>query len=231
LADVSNETLAKREAELTDRVLEQAVDTEFDDGSGRPKGWKYLCMKRVQHGSNYGAMPETVGETIFKDSEGAIDLDKKTVGMYQWMYKMRYNPDARAQWVLRELETKGYLTAACGTRRKFFEIRNPKNIEPAVLRAALSFEPQANTTYATNAALRNLYYDPENRNSQGHLFVEPLLQIHDAIAGQFRKKHRAWAQKKMLAWFDVPLVIHGVKITIPYEGNTGPNWKDTKEPF
>lgn len=209
-------------------ALTQAIDTEEDDGSGRPAGWKYLCMKRVQHGTNYDAQPPTVADTIFEDSEGSIELTPTEAGLYQWFYKLRYNPGARSQYVLSELSAKGYLTAACGIRRKFFDIRNPRNIEPATLRAALSFEPQANTTWATNAALRKLYYDPENRNSQGHLFVEPLLQIHDALAGQYRKKHREWASKKFRQWFNNPLKIHGIDITIPYEGQWGPNWKFPK---
>jgi hypothetical protein len=207
----------------------ETIDTKVDDGSGRPRGWKYLCMKRVAHGTNYGAQPETVATTIFKDSEGSVDLSKREAAIYQWMYRLRYNPDVRTQWIEGELKKHQALTAACGIHRRFFDIRGSYSIEPGILRSACAFEPQANTTFATNVALRNLYYDPENRNSQGHLFVEPLLQIHDALAGQFKKKHLAWVRQKMPQWFNVPLVIHGVSVTIPYEGKIGKNWKDLED--
>mgnify|MGYP003644717612 CR=1 FL=1 len=205
---------------------------KFPDGRdalGRQADWKYLCMKRVQHGTNYGMEPEKLSATIFKDSDGTIDLSTKDAGLYQYLYKLRYNPTARTQWITRQLAEKGRLVTASGINRQFFGIRNKSAPEPDVVREALSFEPQANTTYATNRALFNLWHDPKNRSSKDSLFVEPLIQVHDALAGQSKRTHQAFATDKLRQWFKTEMIIHGIKLTIPFEGGFGPNWKNTKE--
>lgn len=201
------------------------------DSSGRPADWQYLCCKRVQHGSNYGAMPTKIAEVIFGDSDGTIVLSPREADRYQYLYKLRYNTDARNEAIRRRLMDTGYLVAACGIRRQFFAIRNRRDIDDAVIRAASSFEPQANTTWATNKALERLWYDCENRTSRGSLFIEPLLQIHDALAGQFRSRDREWAGRKIHEWFQNPLIIAGTKLTIPVDGKWGPNWKECKHSF
>jgi len=202
---------------------------EGRDELNRPGDWKYLCMKRVQHGSNYDMQPELLATTIFKDSEGTIDLTVKQATLYQYLYKLRYNVDARKQDIIRRLSVNGTLTTAGGTTRKFFDLRNKREPEPAVVRSALSFEPQFNTTYATNLALKNLWYDPENRTSLHTLHIEPLLLIHDAIAGQFKRKHADWAVNKIKTYFQNDLIVHGIKIRIPFEGKYGSSWRNCKE--
>lgn len=202
---------------------------EGRDEQGRPGDWKYLCMKRVQHGTNYDMQPELLALTIFKDSEGVIDLSVAQAGLYQWLYKLRYNVEARKQDIIRKLAKTGCLTTAGGTTRRFFDLRIPSKPDPAVVRSALSFEPQFNTTYATNLALRNLWYDPENRKSNNSLHIEPLLLVHDAIGGQFRIKHATWATTKIKTYFQNDLTIHGIKIRIPFEGKAGKNWRHCKE--
>lgn len=199
------------------------------DEQGRPGDWKYLCMKRVQHGTNYDMQPELLATTIFKDSEGLIDLTVKEASLYQYLYKLRYNVDARKQDIIRRLATNGSLTTAGGTTRKFFDLRNRHNPEPAVVRSALSFEPQFNTTYATNLAFKNLWYDPANRTSRNTLHIEPLLLVHDALAGQFKRKHAEWAVNKVTSYFQNDLIIHGIKIRIPFEGKYGTSWRNCKE--
>lgn len=199
------------------------------DAQGRPLDWLYLCCKRVQHGSNYGAKPEKIAEVIFGDSDGTVDISAKDAGIYQFFYKLRYKTDARNERIRRALVADGSLTAACGIRRQFFSIRSRTQIDDSTIREASAFEPQANTTYATNLALSRLWYDPENRTSRGSLFIEPLLQIHDALAGQYRKCDREWAWKKLQEWFNNPMKIYGSEITIPADGGFGPNWMETKQ--
>lgn len=199
------------------------------DASGRPADWLYLCCKRVQHGSNYGAQPEKISEVVFGDSDGTIDLSKNDAALYQQLYKLRYQTDHRNAAIRRRLATDGALVSACGIRRQFFNIRNRNDIDDATVREAAAFEPQANTTWATNKALERLWYDPHNRTSRGSLHVEPLLQIHDALAGQYRRENRTRAAEKLREWFTNPLTIQGVKVTIPADGKRGPNWKETKE--
>ena len=201
------------------------------DSEGRQGDWKYLCMKRVFHGTNYGMQPDKLSLTIFKDSDGTIDLSTKDAGIYQWLYRLRYNPDARTEYVERTLRDKnGILNTAAGFRRKFYGIRYGKP-DPQVIRDALAFEPQVNTTYATNLALHKLWYDASNRTSKGALFIEPILQIHDALCGQWHKRYRPWAIERIKEYFKNPLIIHGLEINIPFEGNYGPDWRNTKQPI
>lgn len=198
------------------------------DAQGRPLDWQYLCCKRVQHGSNYGARGEKIAEVIFGDSDGSIVLTAQEADFMQSLYKLRYNTDARNQRIRRVLSDSGCLTAACGIRRQFFNIRNRREIDDATVREASAFEPQANTTWATNKALERLWYARENRTSRGGLFIEPLLQIHDAIAGQYKSTNRAWAGEQLRSYFNNPLVICGTQLVIPADGKYGENWKDAK---
>jgi len=192
---------------------------------GRPADWKYVSMKRVQHGSNYEGKEDTISATIFKDSDGLIDVPPSEVAKYQRLYMLRYNISARSQWMRTHLvETGGVLQTAAGIRRRFFGIRNPRNIEDDIIRQALASEPQANTTYATNLALKRLWFDTTNRRKSGALFVEPLLQIHDAIAGQFPTRLHNFAAENLHRWFDNELVIHGIKVIISVDIKFGRSW-------
>ena len=217
--------------ELTRIKLEIDALEGKTDSQGRPLDWQYLCCKRVQHGSNYGARTEKIAEVIFGDSDGTIVLTSNEAARMQSLYKLRYNTDARNQRIRRVLSDTGSLTAACGIRRQFFGIRNRREIDDATIREASAFEPQANTCWATNKALERLWYDPCNRNSRGGLFVEPLLQIHDALAGQYKQNLRSWAGGRIRGWFANPIVICGTKVTIPADGKWGENWKDCKHAF
>lgn len=212
------------------RRVKQEIDAleGKTDPQGRPLDWQYLCCKRVQHGSNYGARPEKIAEVVFGDSDGTIVLSPKDALLYQSLYKSRYQTDARNEAIRRRLADSGALVAACGIRRQFFGIRNRRDIDDSIVREAAAFEPQANTTWATNKALERLWYDRQNRTSRGTLFVEPLLQIHDALAGQYKSRDRSWAHEKLKEWFRNPLRIAGTEITIPADGKYGENWKETK---
>lgn len=215
------------------RRVKQEIDSleGKSDSQGRPLDWQYLCCKRVQHGSNYGAHPEKIAEVIFGDSDGTVVLSRQEATLYQSFYKLRYNTDARNDRIRRRLSDEGALVAACGIRRQFFGIRNRRDIDDATVREAAAFEPQANTTWATNKALERLWYDVRNRNSRGGLFVEPLLQIHDALAGQYKSRDSAWAHEKLREWFQNPLRVAGTMVTIPADGKFGPNWKECVTPI
>lgn len=204
-------------------ALEGKVDIQ-----GRPLDWQYLCCKRVQHGSNYGARPEKIAEVVFGDSDGTIVLSPREATVYQSLYKLRYNTDARNDHIRRLLSDTASLTAACGITRQFFGIRSRREIDDSIVREAAAFTPQANTTWSTNKALERLWYSIENRTPRGWLFVEPLLQIHDALAGQYKKHSRDWAHEHLKEWFNNPITISGTKLVIPADGKYGENWKDCK---
>lgn len=216
--------------ELKKRCAAVKADFNSHEGEklpdGRPYDWLYFCCKKVQHGSNYGAAPKKVAELIFTDSDATVTITEHQASLYQYFYKLRYKTEVRNEWIRKQLSQSATLIAACGIRRQFFGIRNRFDVDDNIVREASAFEPQANTTWATNKALARLWYSNENRTTRGSLFIEPLLQIHDALAGQYKSSNRAWSGDQLRAWFNNPLTIHGIPITIPADGNWGPNWKD-----
>lgn len=185
----------------------------------------YLCMKRIQHGTNYTMGPDLCSEVIFKDSEGKVYLPPNQALVYQNFYRMRYNSDARIALVAERLRQTGKLQTGVGCFRQFYNTRG-RCEEHDVVSAAVAFEPQANTTGVINRALCAMITDPMNRRKNGALFVEPLLQIHDALAGQFPAGLLDFARERLYKWFDQPIVVSGIQIRIPFEGHFGPNWKD-----
>lgn len=203
-------------------------DPGLRDSVGRPADWKYDVCKKVQHGTNYDAKPDTISALVFVDSDGLVELSAQHAAVYQMLYKMRYRPECRNDWIKKQLVATGSLVSACGIKRKFFGIRNPRDPDPEIVRQASAFEPQANTTYCTNAALKNLWLDPSNRQSTGWLHCDPLLQVHDALAGQNHSSIREWAHRKLRGYFNTSLSIHGINVLIPADGGYGRNWQDTK---
>lgn len=62
-----------------------------------------------------------------------------------------------------------------------------------------------------------------------HLIIEPLHQVHDAVNGQFPKDRTSWAVPRIKKYFDQPITIAGITLTIPFEGGYGPSWGQLKE--
>jgi hypothetical protein len=197
----------------------------------------------VTGNTNYGMQPALMASILLQSSvkswvqnynegiEGEIDFKMTApyiMARYQTLYSDYYGIQKRNDWLRTQLSNHGYLDCANGHRRKFMSIRNRKAIDDATVRTAASHEPQANTTFATNAALCNLYYDLSNRTPKGNLRVEPLLMTHDALAGQNHRSQHDYVEDKIQQWFNVPLIIHGIPVTIPVEGGFGNNWKETK---
>jgi len=184
--------------------------------------WDYFACKRIQHGTSYLEGARTTCEQIYTDSEGKFYMEEKEVKKLQyWLKEERYVGIPRwHDWVGRKLRDNPMLTAASGQQRIFFGRRDE------ILPKAVAFEPQANTTYATNLAMQNLWNDPENRTTGETIpfHVEPLHQVHDALNGQFRKEKTEWSTRKIKSWFNNPLTIAGQQITIPYDGGYGRNW-------
>jgi uracil-DNA glycosylase family 4 len=191
--------------------------------------WLYFACKRVQHATSYDAKAARIAETILHDAykkEGKlitipIDKCKQLQDLYE---RVRYRGVmAFKNFIRNQLNTQqGYptLTDSTGHSREFFG--RPRDND--TFRQALSHLPQTYTTYATNLAILNLWRDPENRRSDGSLRIEPLHQVHDAVCGQFRKEDTTWALPRLQHYFDNPLEIAGLEITIPFDGAYGPSW-------
>lgn len=186
----------------------------------------YFGAKCCQHGSNYGMGKVLLSATIFVQSEGAVNIPARDAERLQDLYFQRY-PGIR-RWhssVESRLKGQGYIQTASGHIRRFFGRRE----DHATFKAALADEPQENTTYATNLAAYNLWFDPSNRREDGRLVVEPLHQVHDALVGQFRRGDLDYAKAKLPEWFRNTLVIAGQSIVIPYEGRYGESWGNLNE--
>lgn len=185
----------------------------------------YTCAKACQHGTNYGMQPSLLRQTIFKRSGGTINIDELTAGKLQFYYEQRYKVSLRTEWIHDTVHKQKYFDCASGAKRRFLGIRPGAKLDTTTLNTALSHEPQANTTYLTNKALHRMWYDTENRKD-GKLIIEPMLMVHDALCGQWHKSQRQWAITKLKEYFNNPITIHGITVTIPADGGWGPNWKD-----
>lgn len=190
--------------------------------------WDYFACKRVQHGCSYLEGALTVSRNILKDSEGKLAMSVPECENLKGLFFTRYPGIKRWHaWVAQRLSERPVLVAASGQVRQFFG--RPDEI----LTKAVAFEPQANTTYATNKAMYNLWMDRENRmvahDRRNTLRVEPLHQVHDALCGQFKKEDTAWSVDKIKSWFNNPMTIAGFNITIPFDGAYGKSWGETTE--
>jgi len=209
-----------------------------------PDSWDYFACKRIQHGSAYLEGAIKTADQILTDSEGKCVMSVAEIKiLQQWFLRERYvGIPLWHDWVARRIKESSRLTAASGQTRRFFGRKDE------ILPKAVAHEPQANTTYATNLAMYNLWTDKENRRSDANgwnnpvqtnnmraynvqlcLRIEPLHQVHDAICGQFHKQDTSWAISRIKSYFANPLMIAGQKITIPYEGGYGPSWGQLNE--
>lgn len=189
--------------------------------------WLYAACKAVQHGSNYNMAEKTMSKNIllqsWKHSGEPVNFPAVECKKLQQLYFLRYPGVAKWQnWVKGQLENGGKLSCASGHVRQFFG----RLTDNATYGSALSHEPQANTTYATNLPLKRLWEDKENRRPDGSLYIEPLHQVHDALIGQFDMIWAPIVIPKLKEYFNNPLTIAGQQIIIPFEGEYGKYWGD-----
>lgn len=189
----------------------------------KKEDWRYFAMKCVQHGSNYGMMARTLQATIFKESSGKIWVQLRDVEKFQKLYLTRYNGVPEWQrWVARQLMEFGRMTSASGHTRIFMGRKGDHDTN----KQGYANEPQENTSYACNLALLRMYEDVENRDEFNNLRIQPLLQVHDAVCGQYLQSNREWAHQKIRHYFNNEIEIAGTKLVIPYEANYGQNWEE-----
>jgi uracil-DNA glycosylase family 4 len=190
--------------------------------------WEYFAGKRVQHGASYLEGAQTIGRNILTDSEGKLWISvKECEALKEDCFFKRY-PGIRRwhNWLASKIAQSPILVAASGQVRNFFG--RPDEI----LTKAVAFEPQSNTTYATNLALQKLWYDESNRTKQEgkvRFIIEPLHQIHDAVCVQFPKNKTDWAITKIRTYFDNELRIAGQILVIPFDGSYGKSWGELKQ--
>lgn len=171
--------------------------------------------------SNYGMKPRTLRARILIESEGKVVIPEYEAGKFQNLYFLRYSGvRAWQNQVAKQLTTNGTITSASGHTRVFMGRRT----DETTLREALSDEPQENTTFACNLALWRMWNDPENRTESGALRILPLLQVHDAVVGQWKTTDQEWARTKVKSFFSNRISIADHSFIIPYEGRFGKSW-------
>lgn len=211
--------------------LKWAHDNLFPVVSKIVGKWLYMGCKRVQHGSNYlmgiPTMILNVLRDSYKESGTPIYLAHADAKTLQDLYFTRYRGvKLWHSWAEATLVSSSKLVAASGQVRIFFGGKSGQRLHDT-LKAFLAHEPQANTTWATNMAMLNLWNAVENRRQRGGLFIEPLHQVHDALCGQWPQYLREQSCERLKKYFTNTLVIAGIEINIPFDGGWGPNWKET----
>ena len=196
--------------------------------------WDYFACKIGIWGVCYLMGPDLLAAQIAEESYGKVNLSRKEVVNFRDAVFAAYRLALWHSDTSRKLAKSPTLTAASGHTRRFYGRREE------ILGQALAHLPQANTTYATNLAALRLWSDSENRTTERQeggvslgervrLRIEPLHQVHDALIGQFKKTDTPWAVNKIKSYFDNTLIIAGMPIIIPFEGNYGPSWGSLKE--
>jgi DNA polymerase I-like protein with 3'-5' exonuclease and polymerase domains len=202
--------------------LSSSINADTD----KTNNYLYFTCKRAQHGTNYQMGAEKLSLQMFIDTDGVVDVPISITAKVQELYLLRYRGiKLWHQWCHHELTKKGFLINASGQKRIFFDRKD----NPETLRDFIANEPQHNTTYITNLALRKLWLDPENRNSNGSLKIWPCHQVHDSLLTQWHQSLRDFAREKIPFFFNNPIMIAGIEIIIPYEGRFGPSWGEVSE--
>lgn len=216
--------LRGKEVNSLSRAEIKTLTRDINAKTDPQNNYLYYSSKRVQHGSNYLMEAETLSKQVYLDTDGEVSLPIPTAKTLQGFYKFRYGGLPKWHtWLLEEvLKKDGSLLCASGHRRIFFGRKD----DNATHRDACAEEPQHNTTWVTNLALFRLWTSPENRNPDGSLIIWPCHHVHDALCLQWPSARRTWAISQVREFFNNPVIIAGIRLTIPFEGGWGPNWKD-----
>lgn len=211
------------------------------------KDWRDYAFKKAQHLSNYLGSPQLIRRETVRESwsETGTPMDPglEFCKRVQALYLARYW-GLRRWWddCERQVRRVGTLEGASGQVREFLSRRwtgegAAKRLDHSTLKEVVASEPQMLTTYATNLALWRLWSDPHNwpngkvGDPRSTPYVQPLLQIHDAILVQFRQEHTAAAGRKLVEWFSNSIRIGNITVTIPVDAKHGPNWGSCDQLF
>lgn len=205
----------------------------------KKEDWDYYVCKQIIWGTCYLMGPRKAAEQAFKESYGKVNLGEKEAKEFQGAVFSRYRVRLWHDSCTRNIGRQSYppkQVSASGQTRKFF------GRSREILGEWLANEPQQNTTYATNLAALKLWNDTENRQGDGRhssetnnrktkLRVEPLHQVHDALLVQAKISDTDWCISKLKQWFTNTLMIAGIPIVIPFDGNYGPSWGELDKPI
>lgn len=170
------------------------------------KHYDYRFMsKKVGHGSNYLAQPQTVA----KHARIPLQIAKDFQALYFAGFPCI---PAWHQKVFWQLENLGYLISPFGRRRFFFG--RPK--DGSTQREAVAHVPQSMTGDEINTGILNLWRADK---------VQLLVQVHDSILFQFPEHLRNEIVPWAVEAIKTKLILErGREFTVPTEASTGWNW-------
>lgn len=187
--------------------------------------WDYFAAKQCTWGFFYLMGLAKAAAHVSNVSEWTVSVTEGDMELFRNVLFRRYNGKLWHSASEKKLFSQPYppmLTSPSGHTRMFFGRKQE------IVGQALAHEPQSVTTYATNQAVFNCWTDPENRiksvDGRTKLRVEPMHQVHDEFLVQFRQEDTEWAKVKIKQWFNNPIRIAGVEVTIPYDGAYGTTW-------
>lgn len=197
--------------------------------------WRYHACKKVVYETFYGASPNKMMEGILKDSYSkgnepvyvapSICDEIQKVAVFTRYPGIR----KRFKWYENMLLSTGQLVTEIGHVRTFHGRKadwkgGVRSINQDTLREALAEKPQLVTTHMAKRALHNCWYDTENYNDDGSLKVRPLLTVHDSGIFAFEESLKEFARAKLKAWWNNPVTISDIEVTIPFSGTFGRDW-------
>lgn len=188
----------------------------------------YDTAKAVSHGTNYMMQAPTMHVTIFQKSKAELYVPIRECEKLRTLYLKRYRGlEKLYQYIPTIINTHGFIDCPSGMRRVFFG-RNDNHRT----RVGLALVPQNNTALATNRALHNLFYEPFNRREDGvSLIVQPINQVHDEADLGFHESEIEQVRSIFTRASEFESEVWGIKFTIPFDPNYGPNWGECETPL
>lgn len=184
---------------LTLKLLGKDIPTDIKELKAALKqhvekdGWPRFACKRVQHGGCYLEGAIAVSRNILKDSEGKLFVPpKECQALLDYWFTLYQGIKRWQDWVGRRIRERPILTAASGQVRQFFG--RPDEI----ITKAVAFEPQANTTHATNLAMYRLWTDTDNRMERSRDNSRPLVHSTSIVVGSQSQTQNSDSQNRRL---------------------------------
>lgn len=170
--------------------------------------------KRLGHATNYTGTPFALQSRIHVPVDLIVEFQtayfKAFPGIREWH-----------RWVLQQLSSKGYIISLTG-RKRFFLGRHD---DDHTLGEAVSYDPQETVARLLNQGLFKLWHAA----TLGHLDLQLLLQVHDAVVLQYPEEKEDTVLPAALSKILVPITLRSPTgqertFTIPSEAKHGWNW-------
>jgi hypothetical protein len=202
--------------------------------------WRYHACKKVAYGSFYGMAPLKMSEGILKDSyskggEPVYVAPEICAEIQRVAVFTRYpGIKKRFKWYEEMLLSTGRLVTEIGHVRTFHGRKSDwkggvRVVNQDTLREALATKPQIITTHMIKRACHRAWYDPENYNEDGSLKMRILLTVHDSKIDALDESEKEFCRIKSRQWFDNPITIMGIMVTIPFSGQISRSWAMRKD--